>query len=146
MTLLFWIVIVLFCLAVEVHTNAFVGLFIGIGATLAFLLALLRVPFALQAVAWLAVSGAMILFLRPFALRKFHNRPYEVDMTRPTSNTMTNLTGFVEMTVGNEKHPGRVKIQGESWKAVTNWPEAIPDGAQVVVRKAYGTTLWVDPV
>jgi len=28
---------------------------------------------------------------------------------------MTNLTGFVEATVGDEGHPGRVKIKGESW-------------------------------
>jgi hypothetical protein len=28
---------------------------------------------------------------------------------------------------------------------VTDWPESIPDGAMIVVRKAFGTTLWVDP-
>jgi membrane protein implicated in regulation of membrane protease activity len=59
---------------------------------------------------------------------------------------MTDLRGFVEVTVGDEKHPGKVKIQGESWKAVTEWPEAIPEGNQIVVRKAFGTTLWVDPM
>ena len=146
MTLLFWIVIVLFCLAAEVHTNAFVALFVGVGATLSFILALAGIPFALQAGAWLIVSGGTLLFLRPFALRRFHHRPYEIDMSRPTSNTMTDLRGFVEVTVGDEKHPGKVKIQGESWKAVTEWPEAIPEGNQIVVRKAFGTTLWVDPM
>jgi membrane protein implicated in regulation of membrane protease activity len=146
MTLLFWFVIVLFCLATEVHTNAFVALFVGVGATLSFLLALAGVPFALQALAWLIVSGATLMFLRPYALRRFHHRPYEIDMSRPTSNTMTDLRGMVEATVGDERHPGKVKIQGETWKAVTEWPEAIPEGSQVVVRKAFGTTLWVDPV
>jgi membrane protein implicated in regulation of membrane protease activity len=146
MTLLFWFVIILFCLATEVHTNAFVALFVGVGATLSFILALAGVPFALQAVAWLIVSGATLMFLRPYALRRFQHRPYEIDMSRPTSNTMTDLRGLVESTVGDEKHPGKVKIQGETWKAVTEWPEAIPEGNQVVVRKAFGTTLWVDPV
>jgi membrane protein implicated in regulation of membrane protease activity len=146
MTVVFWIVIALFCLAVEVHTNAFVSLFIGIGAVISFILALAGVPFALQAVVWLAVSGGTILFLRPFAVRRFHHHPYERDMSRPTSNTMTDLRGVVLHTVGDEQHPGKVKIQGESWKAVTEWPESIPDGAMIVVRKAFGTTLWVDPV
>jgi membrane protein implicated in regulation of membrane protease activity len=52
---------------------------------------------------------------------------------------------MVEVTVGDEQHPGRVKIQGESWKAVTDWIEPIPEGAPIVVRKTYGTTLWVEP-
>lgn len=145
MTLLFWIVIALFCLMVEAHTNAFIALFIGMGATLSFILALAGLPFAVQAVAWLIVSALTISTLRPFALRRFQHRPYERDMSRPTSNTMTDLRGSVEMTVGDEQHPGKVRIQGESWKAVTEWPVPIPDGAQIVVRKAFGTTLWVDP-
>ncbi len=145
-TLLFWAVIVVFCIALEVHTTAFIALFIGLGATISFILALAGIPFALQAVAWLAFSGATIWFLRPFAMRKFHHHTFEIDMSRPTRNSMTDLRGYVELTVGDERHPGKVKIQGESWKAVTDWPEAIPDGAQVVVKMAYGTTLWVDPV
>jgi membrane protein implicated in regulation of membrane protease activity len=146
MTVLFWVIIAIFCLAVEIHTNAFVSLFIGIGAVISFILALAGIPFAIQAVAWLVVSGATIAFLRPFAMRRFHHHLYEIDMSRPTSNTMTDLRGVVLDTVGDERHPGKVKIQGESWKAVTEWPESIPDGAMIVVRKAFGTTLWVDPV
>lgn len=143
---LFWLVIVGMCVAVEIHTNAFVALFIGLGALASLVLALVGVPFALQAVAWLGLSGVTLAGLRPLALRKFGHRPYELDMSRPTTTTMTDLRGFVEVAVGGEESPGRVKIQGESWKAVTNWPEVLPDGTQIVVRKTYGTTLWVDPV
>jgi membrane protein implicated in regulation of membrane protease activity len=146
MAVLFWIVIALFCLGVEVHTNAFVALFIGVGAAISFVLALAGVPFVLQAIAWLVISGGSLVFLRPFAMRRFRHHPYEMDMSRPTSNTMTDLRGVVLATVGDERHPGKVKIQGESWKAVTEWPESIPDGTMIVVKKAFGTTLWVDPV
>jgi membrane protein implicated in regulation of membrane protease activity len=48
--------------------------------------------------------------------------------------------------VGDEGHPGRVKIKGESWKAVTEATSPIPSGTQIIVRKAYGTTLWVEQV
>jgi membrane protein implicated in regulation of membrane protease activity len=145
MAALFWIIIAVFCLAVEVHTNAFVSLFIGVGAVASFILALAGVPFAVQAVVWLGASAGTLLLLRPFALRRFHHHRYEIDMSRPTSNTMTDLRGVVLQTVGDEQHPGKVRIQGESWKAVTDWPESIPDGSMIVVRKAFGTTLWVDP-
>ena len=49
-----------------------------------------------------------------------------------------------EDEVGDEVHPGHVRIRGESWRAVS---EAGPLAAAtpVVVTKAYGTTLWVEP-
>ena len=145
MAILFWLAIILVCFATEVHTNAFVAVFIGFGAAIAFVLALGGLPFIFQAVTWLAISVLTILTLRPLAMRRFHHRPYEMDMTLPSANAMTDLRGFVEEPVGDESHPGRVKIQGELWKAVTDWPAVLPDGTPVVVKKAYGTTLWVDP-
>jgi membrane protein implicated in regulation of membrane protease activity len=79
-------------------------------------------------------------------MRKFHHHRFEINMSQPTNTAMTDMRGTVEMPVGDATHPGRVKIQGESWKAVTDWPAQLPDGTPVVVKKAYGTTLWVDPV
>jgi membrane protein implicated in regulation of membrane protease activity len=144
--ILFWAVIVGFCFVAEVHTNAFIAVFIGFAAAIAFVLALGGLPFLLQAITWLGVSTVTLLFLRPFTLRKFHHRPYEMDMSLPTHTAMTDLRGFVELPVGDANHPGRVKIQGETWMAVTDWPAELPGGTAIVVRKAYGTTLWVDPV
>jgi len=69
MAALFWIIIAVFCLAVEVHTNAFVSLFIGVGAVASFILALAGVPFAVQAVVWLGPPPARYSFCgrSPFA-------------------------------------------------------------------------------
>ena len=87
----------------------------------------------------------LIGVLRPAALHRFHHQGI-LDLSAPSNSSMTNLTGFVEDTVGDEGHPGRVKIKGESWRAVTDAKETIPDGTQVIVRKTYGTTLWVERV
>jgi len=142
---LFWVVVVLVGVALEVHTNQFVTLFLALSGVLAFLLALLGVPFDVQALVWLAASGAMIALLRPFAVRSFSRRSRAHSLSRPADNAMTGLRGVVELAVGDEGHPGRVRIQGETWRAVTEWPDALPDGTAIVVRKAYGTTLWVEP-
>ena len=135
--ILFWVVIVGFSFVLELHSNAFIAVFIGFGAGL---------PFTFQAGAWLVVSAVSLVTLRPFAMRKFHHHRFEIDMSQPTNTAMTDMRGTVEMPVGDATHPGRVKIQGESWKAVTDWPAQLPDGTLIVVKKAYGTTLWVDPV
>ncbi|MFZ1062886.1 MAG: NfeD family protein [Acidimicrobiales bacterium] len=144
MAIAFWLVIVLICVAAEIHTNAFIALFIGFGAVVALILSFSGVAFAFQAIFWLLISGVTLAALRPFAMKNFH-RPLLTDLSRPAKSALTNLKGMVEETVGDESHPGRVKIQGESWKAVTDWIEPIPVGSSIVVRKTYGTTLWVEP-
>jgi membrane protein implicated in regulation of membrane protease activity len=145
MAILFWLIIILVCIFAEIHTNAFLAVFIGAGAIVPFFLSLASVPFALQAILWLVISGILIGALRPAAMHRFHRRGV-TDLAAPSKSSMTNLTGFVEDTVGDEGHPGRVKIKGESWRAVTDAKEAIPDGVQIVVRKTFGTTLWVERV
>jgi membrane protein implicated in regulation of membrane protease activity len=145
MAILFWLIILLACLIAEMHTQAFVALFIGIGAVIAFFLALASVPFAVQAVIWLVVSALTLLSLRPTVVHRYR-RSTVVNLSVPANSSLTNLTGFVEDAVGDEGHPGRVKIKGESWKAVTDALEPLPSGTQVVVKKTYGTTLWVEQV
>ena len=67
-------------------------------------------------------------------------------MSQPTNTAMTDMHGFVELPVGDATHPGRVKIQGEVVEGRHRLAGAAPDGTPIVVKKAYGTTLWVDPV
>ena len=143
--MLFWLVIIVICVFAEIHTNAFIAVFVGAGAIVPFFLALASVPFALEAVLWLVISAVLMGALRPAALHRFHRKGV-IDLAAPAKSTMSNLTGFVEDAVGDEGHPGRVKIKGESWRAVTSSNETIPDGTQVVVKKTYGTTLWVERV
>jgi membrane protein implicated in regulation of membrane protease activity len=143
MALVFWSIIVVVFLAVEIHTQAFVAFFLGVSGVVAGVLAIAGVAFWLQVLVWLGVTGLGLWLLRPFALAKFPRHRYERDMTKPSAVAMTNLRGVTESLVGDEENPGRVRIQGESWKAVTEG-EPIPTGAPITVRKAYGTTLWVE--
>ena len=145
MAILFWLIILLVCIFAEIHTQAFVALFVAIGAIIAFFLALASVPFAVQAVVFVVVSAITLLAVRPTVVHRYRRKSV-VDLTIPASSSLANLTGFVEDEVGDEGHPGRVKIKGESWKAVTDASASIPTGTQIVVTKAYGTTLWVEMV
>ena len=59
---------------------------------------------------------------------------------------VSQLNGADTAWVLASRHPGRVRIKGESWRAATEAKDTIPVGTQVIVRKTYGTTLWVEPV
>ena len=58
---------------------------------------------------------------------------------------MTGRLGVVEVEVGNTGETGRVKVEGESWKAVTSSPKPLKAGTRIVVDKVQSTTLWVLP-
>ncbi len=143
--ILFWLAILLVCIFAEIHTQAFVALFVGVGSIVAFFLALASVPFAAEAVVFVVVTAVTLASLRPAVMRRFEHKPV-VDLSTPAPSSLANMTGFVEDAVGDEGHPGRVKIKGESWRAVTESPTPISPGVQVKVTKAYGTTLWVESV
>ncbi|MGC8498045.1 MAG: NfeD family protein [Acidimicrobiales bacterium] len=145
MAILFWLAILLVCIVAEIHTQAFVALFVGVGSIVAFFLALASVPFAVEAVVFVVVTAVTLASFRPAVMRRFKHKPV-VDLSAPAPSSLANMTGFVEDAVGDEGHPGRVKIKGESWRAVTDWPAPIGPGVQIKVTKAYGTTLWVEPV
>ena len=145
MAILFWLVILLVCIFAEIHTQAFVAVFVAVGSIVAFFLALASVPFAVEAVVFVVVTAITLFTLRPSIMRRFA-RTQVVDLTIPAPSSLANMTGFVEDVVGDEGHPGRVKIRGESWRAVTEQATPIASGARVIVTKAYGTTLWVEPM
>ncbi|HUY42522.1 MAG TPA: NfeD family protein [Acidimicrobiales bacterium] len=145
MAILFWLSILLVCIFAEIHTQAFVALFVGVGAIVAFFLALASVPFAAEAVVFVVVTSLTLLSLRPTVMRRFEHKSV-VDLAAPAPGSLATMTGFVEEVVGDEGHPGRVKIKGETWRAVTDSGVPINAGTQIVVKKAYGTTLWVDQI
>jgi membrane protein implicated in regulation of membrane protease activity len=142
---LFWLALAIVCLAIEVHTNAFVAIFAGFAAAFTFALALTGISFLIQALAWIVVSVVTLALARPFALKRYQRR-HAHNFAMPTESTMSDFLGTVEEAVGDAGHPGRVRLQGESWRAVTDWPEAIAVGQPVKVRRVLGTTLWVDPL
>lgn len=143
MAVLFWVVIIVVSGLAELHTNALAALFVGLGAGVAFVVALGGVSFPIQALVWLVVTAGTMAFVRPLALKRL--RPPGGDLANPTHTALTGQFGIVEDEVGDEVHPGRIKIRGESWRAVTEKGTTIVVATPVVVTKAFGTTLWVEP-
>jgi membrane protein implicated in regulation of membrane protease activity len=141
MALIFWIAIIVIAGAFEVHTNALAGGFVAGGAVVALVTLIAGANFEGQALAWVIVTMVGVLGVRPFALKKFSKHP-PGDLLKPTTSTMTGLTGVVVEVVGSEREPGRVTVRGESWRAVTTGP-VLTVGTTVEVEMVLGTTLWV---
>jgi membrane protein implicated in regulation of membrane protease activity len=139
--LIFWILIIVIAAASEIHTNALAGGFVAAGAVVALLVLIAGATFQWQALAWLLVTMAGVVGVRPFALKKF-GKHQPGDLLAPTTSSMTGLRAVVIETVGTEQNPGRVTLRGETWRAVTTGPP-IAVGEAVEVDKVMGTTLYV---
>jgi membrane protein implicated in regulation of membrane protease activity len=143
MAVAFWVIIIIVSGLAELHTNALAGLFVGVGAAAAFVFALGGASFPIQALVWLLVTAVTMAVLRPYALKKMRHPPG--DMARPMDMALTGQFGVVEDEVGDEVHPGRIKVRGESWRAVAESGSTIAVSTPVVVTRAFGTTLYVMP-
>ena len=141
MAIVFWGVLIIICVIAEVHSNAFVAVFVGIGALPALVLAIAGVPIWVQTIVWVIVMTLGLVMLRPVALAHFNHRP-ELRLHEPGRTTMTGEHGVAETLIGGQSEGGRVKIRGESWKAIAE-DEDIATGTEVEVSRVLGTTLWV---
>lgn len=106
----FWLVLLIVLLAVELITVGLTSIWGVGGALIAMILSLLKVSFGLQVVAFLVVTAVLLIFTRPFALR-FVN----------TKREKTNYEGIIGKTVrieervDNISQTGMAVVNGQEW-------------------------------
>ncbi|MFC1419686.1 NfeD family protein [Streptacidiphilus cavernicola] len=113
------------------------GMF-AIGAGAAALTAAVGGGTVAQFVVFLVVSVALVVFVRPLAMRHLRRGP-EV---RTGIDALTGATALVLEQV--DEHGGRIKLQGEIWSARTLEPgQVFAAGQQVNVAQIDGATALV---
>jgi membrane protein implicated in regulation of membrane protease activity len=124
----------------ELFTGDLVFLMIALGSFAAALAAYLDVPLVGQALIGAGAALALLVFVRPLALRTL----------RPLSETVTNTPrlvgkqGLVLEPV--HEHDGRIKLDGEVWSARTDDAAmTLEPGAAVEVVRIEGATAIVVP-
>jgi membrane protein implicated in regulation of membrane protease activity len=141
-----WFVAALALLVLELASTTFFSIFLAIGAFAAGLLAFVvpTSPIWAQAVVAIAVAMAGVVLVRPTAARRLRR-------SGPGPETPGVHGGLVGQRVlaldeiGDNLHPGHVRLVGETWLAYSADGRPIPVGAPVVVEAVRGTTLSVRP-
>ena len=141
-----WFIVALALLVIELASTTFYAIFLAIGAAAAGVLAFLipDSPVWIQFVLAIVVAMAGVILVRPLVGRRLQR--HAGDTIGPGVHG-----GFVGQraltldTVGDELHPGHVRLAGEVWLAVTDDHSTIDGSASVVVSAVRGTTLVVRP-
>ena len=134
-----WWLIVAAALGVPLVVTAMpeFGMF-AIGAAAAALAASVGAGTVPQFVVFLVVSVALVVFVRPLAMRHLRKGP----QVRTGIDALTGETALVLEQV--DEHGGRIKLHGEVWSARTLDPgQVFAAGQQVNVAQIDGATALV---
>lgn len=136
-----WLGLMILFLIAEGATVSLVSLWFAAGAVVAMFAALLGAGAWLQTGLFLAVSGALLLMLRPIVRR------YLVPKITPTNvDSLVGATGLVTETIDNVTASGQVKLGAMEWTARSTTGENIPQGTLIRVDRIEGVKVYVTPV
>ncbi len=138
----YWLVVSVILMTLEILTQGFVVACFGIGGLFGMLAAMLGVAFAWQVGGFALGSFVAFIAIRPFVLRFLYHSSDHV----PTNmDALAGRTGVVTQAISTRK-PGRVKVGGEDWMAVSEADQTLDEGMDVKVLRVEGAKLLVEPI
>lgn len=126
----YWLIAAIVLVIVEICTAGFGSICFAIGAGFSALAAGLGAGFTWQIVIFAVVSLLTFIFLRPVFLRFLDKNSKDV---KTNADALIGRKGIVSERIDAAKHTGRVAIDGDDWKAVTDDGTVIEKGVEVVV-------------
>ena len=128
MDTIFWLVLFVVLLIVEIFTMGLTTIWFAGGAIVAFLLACLHLGLPIQIIAFLAVSIVSLVMTRPLAV-KFFNR----ERQKTNAESLIGQTAVVLEKVDLIHGTGRVEVNGMEWSAKTDESEEVIEPGKIVV-------------
>ena len=140
--LVFWLIVLIACVAVELLTMGLTTIWFACGAAVASVLAaFFPENIILQIVAFAVVSIVVILTVRPVAVKYFNK-----DRARTNIESMIGRQGIVTGEIDNVQGCGQINVGGMDWSARSvEQEQKIPVGEVVIIRAVDGVKLLVEP-
>lgn len=139
MSLWTWLALIVFFVIAEACTVVLVSIWFAGGSLVGLILSALHAPWWLQIIAALLVSGVLIYFTRPIAMKHFNKNRVKTNIS-----SLAGKQAIVTEPIDNLQATGQVIVNGQEWSArnAAN-DEVIPEGAIVTIEKVSGVKLMV---
>ena len=137
-----WAVIAVVCLILELTAGDFFIICFSIGAFFGAITAACGLGIYAQLIVFAVFSLICLFWVRPFAKRYLHKGE---DRRMSNAEALLGRHGRVVETIKADSY-GRVQIDGDIWKAVTNGVADIPEGTNVVVVSRESTIITVESI
>lgn len=137
--MIFWLVLLILCIGIEVLTMGLTTIWFAGGALVAIFASLLYAPIFIQVILFFLVSILLLFFTRPIAVRYFNR-----DRVKTNVESMVGRQAIVTSEIDNLQAAGQVTVSGQEWSARSVDDKVrIPEGAVVVVVAISGVKLIV---
>lgn len=139
MEMIFWLIIFVVLLLVEIATMGLTTVWFAGGALVAFILAYFGFGVVVQVVAFLVVSIVLLVLTRPLAV-KFFNQ----DREKTNVESLIGQKALVKEEVNTLLATGKVEVNGMEWSAKTEESDIIEADSVVVIKGIQGVKLIVE--
>lgn len=129
---LIWLIVAIALVIFEICSATFGAICFAIGAGFSALAAGLNANLTWQIVIFVVVSLLTFIFLRPFMLKFMDRKSKDV---KTNAEALIGRKGIVSERIDAEQHTGRVAIDGDDWKAVSEDGSIIEKGESVEIVK-----------
>ncbi len=127
-----WLIAAIVLVIVEICTAGFGSICFAIGAAFSALVAGLGGNVTWQIVVFAVVSLLTFVFLRPVVMRWLDRKSKDV---KTNADAIIGRKAVVSERIDAEQHTGRVAIDGDDWKAVSDNGSVIEKGTTVEIVK-----------
>ena len=135
-----WVAMVIIFALVEVFTFGLTTVWFAIAALIMVFLSLLNIPMSVQILIFLGISGVLLIFTRPLAIKKF-----KMGKAKTNVDSLAGKHALVVKPIG-EFDAGEAKISGQIWTARAENNAEISEGTKCEVIRVEGVQLIVRPL
>ena len=125
-----WVIVALVFVIVEIFTTGFAVMCISFGCLFGAAVSLFELDVKWQLLAFAVGTVLAFLTVRPVVYKFFYKKGQEV---KTNAEALVGRRAIVTERVGDEMHPGRVKVDGDDWKAISLDAEPIEVGDTVEI-------------
>jgi len=138
----YWLIAAIVLVIVEICTAGFGALCFALGAAFSALVSGLGGSLTWQILAFVVVSLLTFIFLRPIVVRFLDKKSKDV---KTNAEAIIGRKGIVSERIDASQHTGRVAIDGDDWKAVSEDGSVIEKGTDVEIIKLDSIIVTVKP-
>ena len=128
-----WLIVALVLLIVELFTASFGVVCFSFGAAAAGIVAYFNLGTVWQLALFSIVSFVAFVFIRPVIVKFLLKKKDEV---LTNADAVVGRIGVVTEEINADKNTGRVKIDGDDWKAVSSENIALGEKVEVMSRES----------
>ena len=137
---MFWLIVLVVLVVIELLTMGLTTIWFAGGALIATIAAVLGAPMVVQVILFLVVSGVLIIFTRPLAVKYFNK-----DRVRTNAESLVGRQAIVISEIDNLQGIGQVNVGGMEWSARTRIDGVrLPVGTVTTILGINGVKLIVE--